>query len=496
MSHAVGSALERRSQTPFYRQIYERFRNAIMSGVLRPDERLPSARSLASQLAIARGTVDLAFSHLSGEGYIVSRGAAGTFVAPALRGALKPLPAKRTTSPRARRTGEVPENMPVRPFQMGLPALDAFPRKLWTRLAARHARALPTSAMPYPDPAGYAPLRAAISSYLAISRGILCSPEQVIITPGFQGALGLITRALLHPGDRVWFEDPGYFLARLGLQTARANLVPVAVDAEGLDVSAGIARAPRARFAYVTPSHQAPLGVALSLRRRLALLSWATKAKAWIIEDDYDGEFRYSGPPLPALKSLDATARVLYVGSFSKVLFPGLRLGYLVAPDTALDRITPVLRLLYRDRPIFGQAVLADFMSEGHFARHIRLMRALYAERRAALAAALGQIFEGRLNTHHQAGGMHLLVRLADCRNDRALVARAEGCGLAPHPLSAWSIERAREEQGLLLSFTNIPAEAAPEMAARLKHALGRAGRRRNRVNRPFPRGSKDSQLR
>jgi GntR family transcriptional regulator/MocR family aminotransferase len=463
--------LDQHSQTPFYRQVYERIRDAIAAGILRPTERLPSTRSLASQLATARGTIDLAYSLLSAEGYILSRGAGGTFVAPALSGLVKPAAMKDSSSVRS--TAQMTaENVAILPFQMGLPALDAFPSKLWSRLAIRRARTLSIQAMSAPDPTGYAPLRSAITSYLAVSRGILCSAEQVIITSGFQSALGLITRTFLQPGDAVWFEDPGYFMARRGLEAAGARLVPVAVDAEGMNVAAGTRRAPRARFAYVTPSHQAPLGVALSLPRRLALLAWATKAGAWIIEDDYDSEFRYGSRPLPALKSLDESARVLYVGSFSKVLFPGVRLGYLVVPHAQIERVGRICRLLYRDRPIFNQAVVADFMIEGHFARHIKRMRALYEERRAALAEALTDIFRGKLLIQLQAGGMHLLARFADSRSDLDLVTRANSGGLAPAAFSPWGMELPRAEQGLLLSFTNMPQESAKEMARRLKAVL------------------------
>jgi len=464
--------LDHRSAKPLYRQIYDRFREAIGRGILRPDERLPSARSLASQLGTARGTADLAYSLLAGEGYILTRGAAGTFVAPGLRGVSKPVPVRSKGSCGRSPAGYTVADVTVAPFQMGLPALDAFPRALWARLATRRARVLPVEALQPPDIGGYRPLREAIASYLAVSRGILCSAEQVIITSGFQGALGLITRTFLQPGDAVWFEEPGYFLARSGLEAAGARIVPVAVDAEGLDVAAAAVRSPRARFAYVTPAHQAPLGVSLTLPRRLALLSWAGNARAWIIEDDYDSEFRYGSRPLPALKSLDEAGRVLYVGSFSKVLFPGLRLGYLLVPDTQIDRVDKVCRLLYRDQPTFNQAVVADFMIEGHFARHIKRMRALYEERRAGLAAALAQVFEGRLNVQLQAGGMHLIARSVDYGSDCDLVARANARRLAPAALSLWCAERGRKEQGLLLGFTNTPKTTAVEVAVRLKRAI------------------------
>ena len=469
-SELIRLALDRQSQTPFYRQIYERFSGAIAQGILRPGERLPSARSLASQLATSRGTVDLAYRILSGEGYILSQGAAGTIVAPGLIGPL-PAPPKPPNSCRRARVDPATERPAVAPFQMGLPALDAFPRKLWSRLATRRARTLPLAAMGSPSSIGYLPLREAIASYLAVSRGILCSPGQVFITSGFQSAIGLITRAFLRPGEDVWFEDPGYFLARMGLEAAGAKIVPVPVDTEGLNVADGIARSPHAGFAFVTPSHQAPLGVALSVPRRLALLSWAANTEAWIVEDDYDSEFRYGSPPLPALKSLDEAGRVLYVGSFSKVLFPGLRLGYIVVPESQIDRLGRICRLLYRDRPIFNQAIVADFLLQGHFARHIRRMRKLYSDRRSALAAALAEVFGSRIEVQLQAGGMHLLARFADCQSDLDLVARATARGLAPAALSLWNIE-SNCGQGLLLSFTNIPRETAIDVAIRLQQAI------------------------
>jgi GntR family transcriptional regulator/MocR family aminotransferase len=475
--------LDRHSTEPAYRQIYQRFRDAITCGILRPGDRIPSVRNLASQLVTARGTIDLAYSLLSSEGYVTSRGAAGTYVATALAGSIKPslkLSLKASATAHSERLVP-PRSAPVStqaflPFQMGLPALDAFPHKLWSRLAVRSARKLSMRSLESSGPSGYTPLRRALTSYLAVSRGILCSPQQVIITSGFQGALGLITHAFLQPHDAVWFEEPGYFHARLCFEDAGANLVPVPVDDQGLDVAAGIARAPRARFAYVTPSHQAPLGVALTLPRRLALLAWAAKTKAWIIEDDYDSEFRYGSRPLPSLKGLDDTGRVLYVGSFSKVLLPGLRLGYLVVPDAQIDAVTRIQRLTQRGCQLFEQTLVEEFMTAGHFSRHIKRMRTIYAERRAALAAALTQVFGDELHFQLQAGGMHLLARFTHGNNDRVLAARAAAADLAPTALSLWRIERSRNRltRGLLLSFTNIPPEAALGLAQRLKHALDR----------------------
>jgi GntR family transcriptional regulator / MocR family aminotransferase len=357
---------------------------------------------------------------------------------------------------------------------MGLPALDVFPRKLWSRLAVREARKVGISRMGFADAAGHLPLREAIAAYLAISRGIVCAPDQIFITGGYQGALDLVARVLLRPGDAAWVEDPGYVLAREALAAAGARLVPLRVDGDGMRVADGIARAPDARFAAVTPSHQSPLGVALSLPRRLALLAWAKAAGAWVIEDDYDSEFRYTSRPLPALKSLDLDERVLYAGSFSKVLFPALRLGYLVVPEAQAPAFSEICRLSQWGRGIHDQAVVAAFMAEGHFPRHLKRMRGLYAARRAALAEALAGVFGDRLAIELQAGGMHLLARVDATAGDEALVRQASAAGLAPAALSATHVGKHRG-QGLLLSFTNIAEADAPGVARALERAIGPA---------------------
>ncbi len=473
----LSERLDQHTGTPLYRQIYQRLREAITSGTLRPGERLPSARTLASQLAAARGTIDSAYELLASEGYIVSRGAGGTFVSPNLAGVFgntRPAPPRIAPS-NAGSQGRAPAavSRAPQPFQLGLPALDAFPRKVWARLAAKRARDLPVSALISPDPFGYRPLREAIASYLAVSRGIRCSPEAIVITAGFQGAMGLITRTLLSPGDAVWVEDPGYVHARGALIAAGAKLIPVPVDERGMDIAAGMARAPLARLAMVTPSHQFPSGVALDLSRRLSLLAWADRGGGWIIEDDYDGEFRYDSKPLPALKSLDERDRVLYAGTFSKVLFPGLRLGYVVLPAAIIEDFARILYNFYRDGSTFVGSVVGDFMAQGHFARHIKRMRQLYAERRAALAAALNQVFADRFRVDLQAGGMHLLAYLARAEKDAALTRTASAQGLTLNALSACSIEHDCG-QGLVLGFTNIPTQSALKQVRRLERALQR----------------------
>jgi GntR family transcriptional regulator/MocR family aminotransferase len=468
-NHPPDPTLDRTGTTPIQHQIYRRLRDAIETGTVAAGARLPSSRALAAQLGIARGTVDAAYARLAGEGYIQPRGAAGTVVAAGL--AYVRARAARATTPKA--ADPDPTAAPqATMFRMGLPALDAFPRKLWTRLAARTVRALNQDTMIYPNPAGHIRLREALAAYLAVSRGIACAPDRIVITVGYQGAIALIGHVLLHERDQVWVEDPGYLIVRDTLSALRARLVPVRVDADGMRVEEAMARAPRARLAVVTPSHQSPLGVALALPRLLTLLAWARAAGAWIVEDDYDSEYRYAGHPLPALKSLDAHDRLLYAGSFSKVLFPGLRLGYMVLPDALIARFVEAARLTSAGQPVLPQIIVTRFMADGHFVRHLKRMRALYAERRAALATALAGEFGDRLRIELQAGGMHLLARPPAGVDDIALADRAERAGLPITPLAACVI-RHRAGPALALSFTNIPAEAAPAAARRLWDALG-----------------------
>jgi GntR family transcriptional regulator / MocR family aminotransferase len=462
--------LDRAAGGPLSRQIANRLRDAIAMGNLAPGARLPSARSLAGQLGVARGTVDAAYAILAGEGTLEPRGPAGTIVSKALPATPSPV---QCPIPFARHPLVAP-NTPL-PFRMGLPALDAFPRKLWSTLSVRAMRGIGTADLAYPDPAGHLPLREAIAAYLGVSRGIVCTAEQVLITGGFQGALTLVAHVLLRSGDPVWIEDPGYPPARQALETAGARLVPVRVDRDGMRVTAAVASAPRARLAVVTPTHQCPLGVGLTLPRRLALLAWAADAGAWVLEDDYDSEFRYTGHRLPALKSLDRAGRVLYAGSFSKVLFPGLRLGYLVAPDELSDALQRASRLLQWGHPLLAQRVVATFMTEGHFARHLRRMRTLYAARRRALAEALTAIFGDRVAVELAAGGMHLLARFAGTTDDGTLARRAAETGLAPAALSSLAIAHDCGE-GLLLGFTNVAESEAMTLVRRLSAAIDGAG--------------------
>lgn len=495
--------IDRQQQLPIYLQICARFRTAIAAGHLRPGDRVPALRSLATQLNTARGTVELAYTILVDEGYLQMRGAAGTFVSPSLpasatrsrtqgatgssgaqsiKGAAKPLssgeshsapPAAHPLAIAAAMSGE------PRPLQPGLPALDAFPVKVWNRLVSHRARSGERAMLAYPDPAGYRPLREHIATYLGLSRGVTCLPEQVFVTGGYRATLELILRSLARPNDSVWYEDPGYLLARGFLAETGVQLVGVPVDGEGIDVERGTQLDAQARFALVTPSHQSPLGHTLSLARRMALLDWARRASSWIVEDDYDSEFRYLGRPLPALKSLDQHDHVIYCGTFSKVMFPGLRLAYTVVPERAVDRVGRVARSMNAGSPTLLQAALADFIEQGHFARHLKRMRALYAERRVLIVRALEQVFGERLIVELPPGGIQFAAQFAEGPggpvDDVAVAARAREAGLAVLPLSIWYANgrTRRTPRGLVMGFANIVnASEAAGLARTLRECL------------------------
>jgi len=500
---ALTIEIDRRQQVPIYLQICERFRTAIAAGHLRPGDRVPALRGLATQLNTARGTVELAYTILVDEGYLQMRGAAGTFVSSSLPASVmrssgaqdapdsrgrqntKGAGTPRQTPGASRDAPAPPRQLAValsgepRPLQPGLPGLDAFPSKVWNRLVAQRARSGERAILAYPDPAGYRPLREHIATYLGLSRGVTCVPEQVFVTGGYRATLELVLRSLARPNERVWYEDPGYLLARGFLAETGVQLVPVPVDSEGIDVERGAALDAQARFALVTPSHQSPLGHTLSLARRMALLDWAAQASRWIIEDDYDSEFRYAGRPLPALKSLDGHDRVIYCGTFSKVMFPGLRLAYVVVPERAVERVGRVARSMNAGSPTLLQAALADFIRHGHFARHLKRMRALYGERRVLLVHALEQAFGERLSVDLPPGGIQFAARFAVGPNgpvdDVAVAARAGDAGLAVLPLSIWyaSGRAPRTPRGLVMGFANIAdADEAGRLARKLRACL------------------------
>lgn len=468
---ALNLSIDRTLQLPMYLQICQRFKTAIEQGHLHAGDRVPAVRALATELNLARGTVEMAYRILTDEGYLQVRGAAGTVVSPTLPqpAALKPpsaLPGH-TMAAILDHDGKAPKAL-----QLGLPALDAFPRKVWNRIVAHRLRESEPARLAYPAPAGYERLREKIATYLGVSRGVTCLPEQVFITTGLRTTLELTLSSLSTVGDEFWFEDPGYILARPFLQNAAVKIVPVPVDENGLMVEEGKRLSPYAKFAMVTPSHQSPLGVTLSLERRMALLEWASSAGSWIIEDDYDSEFRYQGRPLPALKSLDRNDRVIYAGTFSKVLFPGLRLAYVVAPVSAVARFQAVSSNLNAGCPYLFQAGVADFIAEGHFSRHLKKMRLLYAERRAVTQRVFQEVLGDRIRIDLRPGGLHMLAQLADHEDDVMIAEKARELGLATHALSRWYIN-AKSQQGLLLGFANVVDEKdARRIALKLKQAM------------------------
>ena len=323
----------------------------------------------------------------------------------------------------------------------------------------------------YGDQAGARALRETITEYLRTARSLHCEPEQILIVSGSQQALELSTRVLLDPGSRVWMEEPGYRLARVTFALNGCQLVPVPVDEEGMNVAAGIKRYRKARAAFVTPSHQFPLGATLSASRRLQLLDWAQSAGSWIIEDDYDSEYRYESSPIASLQGLDANGRVIYIGTFSKILFPGLRLGYLVVPPDLIDRFLSVRRAMDLGPPAFHQEVLADFIGEGHFARHIRRMRVLYHERRSALAASIRKELGDIVTVHGSEAGMHLTITLQKGRDDMEIARRAARQNLWIWPLSFFYMGEA-PQQGFILGFGSTPTEEIPRALRKLRNLI------------------------
>jgi GntR family transcriptional regulator / MocR family aminotransferase len=412
--------------TPIYRQVYDAWRAGILAGRFPGGSRVPSTRELAAVLAVARSTVTQAYEQLIAEGYLQTARGSGTFVCRELPDQLlrtrpvTPTQAGKGAAIRLSCFGAgLRDDFPRRPRLSGYidfaywgADLAQFPFALWRKLLLRRMRRFDATLFDYADSArGYEPLRLEIAAYVARSRAVRCTPEQVIIVNGSQQALEFCTRLLLEPGDSVAFENPGYLGTRRILNAYGARLAPTRIDAEGVVVATIDANA---RMAYVTPSHQFPTGVALSLARRLALIEWARVSRAVIIEDDYDSEYRYSGPPLPAMQGLAADAPVIYCGTFSKVMFPALRIGYVIVPPTLVDAFARTKWLTDRHTPLLEQAVLADFLSEGHLDRHIRRMRRHYGRRREALVEALDRYFGSDARVSGDPAGMHMLVRFDD----------------------------------------------------------------------------------
>lgn len=429
---------------PRYQQIARQLKAAIEQGELNSGKRLPSSRMYAQELGVSRVTVENAYGELVAQGWLERRGQAGTFVSDHLT-----LP-----SVDAQPLGFGGEQPRPQPFQLGLPALDLFPRGLWARVMGRRLRTQTRYDLALGDVCGEMTLRQALVEYLRLSRSIECQAEQVFITSGYAASISLILRSLGGRGESMWVEDPGFPLIRPVIEQEGVTLCPVPVDAQGMDVEWAIQQDSEARFALLTPAHQSPTGAALSLPRRRQLLDWAAHHKAWIIEDDYDSEFRYQGKPLPPLKSLDAPQRVLYAGTFSKSLFPALRTAWLVVPLPLVETFRQQAQHLACPVPLIMQQTLADFMREGHFWRHLKKMRVHYAQRRRWLEDAL--VAHG-FQVVEQLGGIQLLVAVNG--NDRAMALSARRAGLAVQAVNDWRLG-SEGPAGLIMSFTNIMTRA------------------------------------
>lgn len=456
--------LDRGVGIPIFRQIYDGLRRAILDGRLRPGQRIPSTRGLAADLGVSRLPVLSAYEQLLHEGYLVGRTGSGTFVSKHIPDdLLRPPAARRLTSAprpdagiRERAVLNQPTptrwSLPVVPFQIGLPALDLFPHAAWAKLVARQARTETTDHLAYGDPAGLRGLRVAIAEHLRTSRAVRCVADQILIVPGSQAALRLAAATLLEPNDRVAIEEPGYFGAHGAFRTAGAQLVPVPVDAEGLNVATLQRRGANIRVVYVTPSHQYPLGVTMSASRRFALLDWAARHEAWILEDDYDSDFRYVSRPVGALQGMDAQSRVIYIGTFSKALFPAVRVGYVVVPPALWTRFLESRFAFDIFTPTLYQRSLADFLKAGHFARHLRRMRSAYLERRDALLRGLDRHCGDLVRVHNSDAGLHVTVLLRDGLDDQDVAARLGRRGIAAFALSSSYVGPVRR-QGLMLGF-------------------------------------------
>lgn len=474
--------VDRSSVIPLHRQLYESYRSAILGGTLRPGQIVPSTRALALELEISRMPVLTAYAQLMAEGYFEARSGVGTLVSEALvpPQANARLPRKQESGSTHRPVSSYCSTLdpPFRPpwisgrsaFALGEVALDQFPYRAWSRLLVSNARQ-GSGTGTYGDVMGSQVLREALADYLRSSRAVNCDASQIMVVNGSQQGVAITARVLLEPGSPVWIENPGYQLTRGALQIAGCRLVPVPVDEEGIDVRQGVRLCRNARAAFVTPSHQFPLGMTMTLSRRLELLGWAAKEGAWIIEDDYDSEFRYDSKPLASLQGMDTNARVIYVGTFSKVLFPALRLGYVVIPKDLVPQFQAVRKAIDLGCAGFEQSVVAEFMRHGQLARHIRTMRMLYRDRRSTLVRSLQRCLGDRAEIVGSEAGLHLVLLPKGLKNDIELSLRAAQQHLWLWPLSA-CYHAKPALQGLVLGFANTDIDEIHRATRKLMNLL------------------------
>ncbi len=492
----LGLVLDPAAALPLHRQIGEQVRRAILERRLAPGQRLPSSRLMASELAVARGTVLLAMDQLVAEGYVVAQAASGLSVATDLPDEMLTAPrvarASRTAgsdSPAptvSRRARQALRDAPPAPagdaapiaFPTGQPDRGSFPFALWARLVEREWRQPSWRIAGTPHPFGHEALRAAIAQHLGAARGFACDPGAIVITSGLRQSLSLLAWLTLDPGEAAWIEEPGFVGTREALAAAGVRAVPVPVDAAGFAVERALAAEPRARLAVVAPAHQFPLGAMLGLPRRLELLSWAERSGGWIAEDDYDGEYRYTGRPLAPLRALDRSRRVAYLASFSKLLFPALRLSYIVLPQSLVAAAETRMAASHERASLLGQGALARFIADGHFTTHLRRTRLLYAARQEAMLAGLRRHLARWLESEADPGGMHLVAQpVAAARrgfDDRAVVAAAAKAGLALSPLSTCYAGRHRRH-GLILGYAGTPEGEMDKACRTLAGAISSA---------------------
>src|SRR5215471_15212891 len=477
--------LDRRNGKPLHKQVYEAFCAAIVRRNLRAGQKVPSSRSLAAELKISRIPVLTAYSQLHAEGYFETRSGSGTFVSSSLPDQWISMERRHAPSPQVRsprrllskRSALIPLFKPVPwlnkwgAFIVGQLAFEHFPFQVWSSLVNRHVRNVRVNSLHYGDPMGSESFRAAIAGYLRTARAVNCDASQIMIVSGSQQALDLSARVLFDPGDRVWIEEPGYSLAQRVFAMAGCHLVPVPIDTEGLDVAAGIRKSRKARAAFVTPSHQFPLGATMSASRRLQLLDWAHHSNAWIIEDDYDNEYRYESMPIASMQGLDSHSRVIYIGTFSKTLFPSLRLGYIVIPHDLVNRFLAVRQTMDVSPPHLYQNVLEDFIEEGHFARHVRRTRLVYSERRNVLVDAIREELGASVEVLGAEAGMHLVATLAKGLHDRAIAEQAALQDVWLWPLSGCYLEKALR-QGFILGFGSTSPREIPKAVTRLRTVI------------------------
>jgi GntR family transcriptional regulator/MocR family aminotransferase len=485
LSDWLAAQLDKSGLEPVYRQLLRLMQQAILTGKLAPGTKLPSSRTLAGDLGIARNTVVHVYDQLSAEGYVLSTTGSGTYVADTRpdTAAVGPRPVVRTAEDGDETAGSSDEpavqtacprgDMSVRgqrlidqagvsakqwgAFMPGVPDVAEFPARTWSRLQSRLWKSVSHDLLTYAPGGGYRPLRRALSDYLRVARSVRCSPDQIIITTGIHQSIDLAVRLLADHGDRAWVEEPCYWGARSVLQASGIELSPIPVDAEGLNPGDADLRHPP-RMALVTPSHQYPLGMVMSLARRRTLLEYARQHKVWIIEDDYDSEFRYGSRPLASLQGLDESDRVIYVGSLGKMLFPGLRIGYMVVPERLAATFRTAVAELYREGQLMQQAVLAEFIMDGYLTSHVRRMRTLYGERRQLLIDAVTRHFGDALPVMGDEAGLHFVLGLPEHCDDRQITAAAYDAGVIVRPLASYYLGK-QQRKGLLTGYACVPHE-------------------------------------